>query len=440
MEYISMILGLAIVVTLMIRNWSPVIIGIAAAAVVIFLNGMPYGDTMSNVFFPAFAGMFESLFPVIFSGSLIAETYKRSGAVVVIADKLCNLMFRDGLSPTKRYVAAILSMVIVSGVICFCGMNSLVMLMAMYPIALRIMERADIPKRFVMGILSGGVYTFAMSAPGSAEVANNLAMQALGTPSYAGLCGGIFAAVVEITVMTTVMTIMIKRDVARGGHFSYGPKDLVFAEDEKADKPNLIAALLPLVVLIVLFNFFGVSIFAATMIAWLLSVALLFKHINGKTGFLWCCSEGVKSAFGPVSSVGAIVGFTSVVQTLPSFQKLLDSIFELNIPAVIILIIAISLVAGLTGSSSSAIRIGIPLIADRCRAAGLTDALIHRVSCYACSTIDTLPWSTAIIINLGIADLKMKEGYPPMFVATCLATFCGTVSCAAFMYLFPFLP
>ena len=170
MEYISMILGLAIVVTLMIRNWSPVIIGIAAAAVVIFLNGMPYGDTMSNVFFPAFAGMFESLFPVILSGSLIAETYKRSGAVVVIADKLCNLMFRDGLSPTKRYVAAILSMVIVSGVICFCGMNSLVMLMAMYPIALRIMERADIPKRFVMGILSGGVYTFAMSAPGSAEV------------------------------------------------------------------------------------------------------------------------------------------------------------------------------------------------------------------------------------------------------------------------------
>ena len=131
MEYISMILGLAIVVTLMIRNWSPVIIGIAAAAVVIFLNGMPYGDTMSNVFFPAFAGMFESLFPVILSGSLIAETYKRSGAVVVIADKLCNLMFRDGLSPTKRYVAAILSMVIVSGVICFCGMNSLVMLMAM---------------------------------------------------------------------------------------------------------------------------------------------------------------------------------------------------------------------------------------------------------------------------------------------------------------------
>ena len=210
MEYISMIIGLAIVVTMMVRGWNPVIIGIAAAAAVIFLNGMPYGDTMTDVFFPAFAGMFETLFPIIFSGSLIAETYKRSGAVVVIADKLCNLMFREGLSPTRMYVMAILSMVVVSGVICYCGMNSLVMLMTMYPIALRIMERADIPKRFVMGILSGGVYTFAMSAPGSAEVVNNLAMQALGTPSYAGLCGGIFAAVVEVVIMTTVMTVMIK--------------------------------------------------------------------------------------------------------------------------------------------------------------------------------------------------------------------------------------
>ena len=135
-----------------------------------------------------------------------------------------------------------------------------------------------------------------------------------------------------------------------------------------------------------------------------------------------------------------MVGFTAIVQTLPAFQSMLDSIFEMDIPAVAILILAISLVAGLTGSSSSAIRIGIPLIAERCQAAGLSPALIHRVSCYACSTIDTLPWSTAIIIILGIADLKMKDGYPPMFVATCLATCCGTIACALFMYMFPNLP
>ena len=34
----------------------------------------------------------------------------------------------------------------------------------------------------------------------------------------------------------------------------------------------------------------------------------------------------------------------------------------------------------------------------------------------------------------------MKDGYPPMFVATCLATCCGTIACALFMYMFPNLP
>lgn len=441
MEYISMILGIAVIMYLMLKNWSPLVIGIAAAAVVIFLNGLPYGDTMTGTYFAAFATMFQALFPPIFSGSLLAQLYNRSGAVVVIADTLSNALFKENVPETRRYATAVLTMVMVSGVICYCGMNSLVVLIAMYPIALRIMERAGIPKRFVMGVLSGGVYTFALSAPGSAETVNILGMQALGTPSYAGLWGGIFAVVIEVMVMTTFMTIMIKKSVARGEAFAYGPKDFDFDKDG-ADKrrPGFLVSIVPLLLLVGLFNFFSMNIFTATIISWLVSIALFFPYINGKAELMESCVEGGKTAFGPISSVASIVGFAAVVQTLPGFQTLLDSIFELNVPAAVILIIAISLVAGLTGSSTSAVRIGIPLVSVRCQAAGLSKAFIHRVSCFASSTIDTLPWSTAIIINLGIADLKMKDGYPPMFISTTLATACGTAACALFMYVFPHLP
>lgn len=442
-QYISMILGFALVMYLMIKNWNPVIIGIAASALVIFLNGLPYGQTMTDTFFTSFAGMFKSLFPPIFSGSLLAQTYNRSGAVVTIADSLTNVMFRDKSSGNnaKRYAMAIITMVIVSGVISYCGMNSLVVLIAMYPIALRIMEKAGIPKRFVMGILSGGVYTFALSAPGTTETVNILAMQAVGTPSYAGLVGGFAAVITEVIVMTVILSLLIKKAVANGETFAYGPKDFNFSQDEESKKrPNLIISILPMLVLIVLFNFFSISIFSATMIGWLLSVVLFWPYMNGKKELMESCSEGAKTAFGPVSSVGAFVGFTAIVQSLPKFQVLMDSIFELKVPAAIILILAISLVAGLTGSSSSAVRVGIPIVLDRCRAAGLTDAFIHRVSCFACTTIDTLPWSTAIIININLADLKLKDAYPPMFASTCVATACGTIICSLVMYFFPFLP
>ena len=443
MGYVSIFLGLAVVVTLMIRRWTPLMVGLAAAAVVIFLNGLPYGESMANLYFDGFCTMFKSLFPVIFSGSLLAQIYNRSGAVNSIGDAMANALFKEGTTPTRRYVSCILAMVAASGVLAYCGMNSLVTLIAMYPIALRLMERAGVPKRFVMGILSCGVYTFAMSGPGSAEVVNILAMEALGTSSYAGLCGGIVAVITEIFVTTLLTTIMIKKAVARGEVFKYGPKDVVVADNK--ERPNALIALIPLLTLVVLFNVFSVGIFSATIIAWLLSIVLFYKYIPIKDGsrrneILESCTAAGSMAFGPISAVASIVGFTTIVRSLPEFQNMLDGIFAMNLSPVLILIIAISLVAALTSSSSSAIRVGVPIVAAKCQEAGLSAAIIHRVSCFACSIVDTKPYGTAIIINLGIADLSLKEGYPPMFISTTVATLCGTIVCALFMYAFPFLP
>lgn len=443
MGYISIFLGLAVVVALMIRRWSPLMVGIVAATVVIFMNGLPFGETMTGTYFDGFCTMFKSLFPPIFSGSLLAQIYNRSGAVNAVGDAIANALFKDSASATRKYVSCILAMAIASGILAFCGLNALVTLIAMYPIALRLMERAGIPKRFVMGILSCGVYTFAMSAPGSAELVNILAMQSLNTPSYAGICGGILACITEIAVTTTLTTIMIKKDVAKGKTFAYGPKDIVASNDQP--RPKALVALLPLLALVLLFNIFSIDIFSSTMIAWLFSIVLFWKYLPKKDGkrtneMLDVFTAAGTMAFGPCSAVGSIVAFTSIVQTLPEFQAMLDGVFNFNMPAALILIIAVCLIAALTSSSNAAIRVAVAMVAERCTAAGLSLAFIHRVSCFACSIVDTLPYGTAVIINLGIADLDMKEGYPPMFIATTLATACGTIICALFMYLFPALP
>lgn len=443
MGYVSIFLGLAVVITLMIRRWSPLMVGIAAAAVVIFMNGMPYGETMTGPYYEGFCGIFQSLFPPIFSGSLLAQVYNRSGAVNSVGDAIANALFKDNTSPTRKYVSCILAMALASGILAYCGLNALITLIAMYPIALRLMERAGVPKRFVMGILSCGVYTFAMSGPGSAQLVNILAMQALNTPSYAGIFGGIVACIVEIAVTTVLTTIMIKRDVAKGKTFAYGPKDVVASNDQA--RPNAFISILPLLALVILFDVLSLDIFSATMASWLISVALFWKYLPKKDGkrtkeMLDVFTAAGTMAFGPCSAVGSIVGFTTIVQTMPEFQNMLDGVFDFSMSPAMILIVAVCLIAALTSSSTAAIRVAVPMVAQRCTEAGLSLAFIHRVSCFACSIVDTLPYGTAVIINLGIADLDMKDGYPPMFVATTFATFCGTVACALFMYAFPFLP
>ena len=75
---ISIFVGFIVVVVLMVRRWNPLMVGLAAATVVIALNRLPYGETMTGVYFEGFCTMFKSLFPVIYSGSLLAQIYNRS--------------------------------------------------------------------------------------------------------------------------------------------------------------------------------------------------------------------------------------------------------------------------------------------------------------------------------------------------------------------------
>lgn len=152
------------------------------------------------------------------------------------------------------------------------------------------------------------------------------------------------------------------------------------------------------------------------------------------------CTVSGTNAFGPCGMVGSLFGFVSVVQTLPEFQAILNYIFSLNMAPFLVLILSINIVGALTGSSSSAIRIGMPMAMQHCIDAGMSLAFVQRLGAFAASILDTLPHSSAIIINLGIADQDMKEAYPPMAVTTILTTAVGTAAVAIFMSLFPSLP
>ena len=74
------------------------------------------------------------------------------------------------------------------------------------------------------------------------------------------------------------------------------------------------------------------------------------------------------------------------------------------------------------------------------RALGMDLELVHRVSTFAGSILDTLPYSGSILMLLPVCHMKLKEIYPAMFVTTVLSTLVGTVVIALIMTLFPMLP
>ena len=57
----------------------------------------------------------------------------------------------------------------------------------------------------------------------------------------------------------------------------------------------------------------------------------------------------------------------------------------------------------------------------------------------AATTFDTLPFQGAIIIMLNMADLKHKDGYPPIMMCTVVWTLVASLVAAALFALFPSL-
>ena len=200
-----------------------------------------------------------------------------------------------------------------------------------------------------------------------------------------------------------------------------------------------VGALLPILVLLVIFNILKVNISLSILLTALVSAALFFPQLGGKK-IMSSFNEGAQSSLIPVGAIAGVNGFAAVIQAVPEYQILIDSLLNATVPPVILLVVCIAIICMMTGGSTTGTQIALPIITPALTKLGLSLPFIHRVGTFAATTLDSLPNSGAVIMAVGLADLKMKDGYPPVFVSTVLATISGTAAVAIIMTLFPMLP
>lgn len=417
-------------------NVNVMIASFAAAFAVTVFAGLPFTDSLVSVFFTRFGAITGSLFPIFLFGAILAKIYTNSGAASAIADSVCAALFKGAKSEKRKYALGFLSVIIASAILCYGGINAAVALIAIYPIAIGIFRRADIPKRFVMGAICGGAFTFALSGPGSPQPTNVVAM-AIGTSSTCGLVAGLIGCLVEVAVMVFVFTKMCVKATEKGEAFVAGPKDVFVSEGQ--EKPSVISAMIPIVILLIVFNVFKVNISLSILLTALVAAAIFYPKL-GKAKVMASINEGAASALIPVGAIAGVNGFAAVVQSVPEYQVLIDSMLGATIPPVLLLVLCIAFICMMTGGSTTGTQIALPIIAPALTKLGLSLPFIHRVGTFAATMLDSLPNSGAVIMAVGLADLKMKDGYPPVFVSTVLATTCGTIAVALVMTLFPMLP
>ena len=418
MGVVGCILGFLVVIYLCYKDWSVYIASIVGAAVVIAFNVLPFMDTLLDSYVNGMFVPIKSFFFLLLFGSIQSKIYSESGAAFSIADTIMSK----------------LAVIVAIGIIlCMGGINASVFIVLMYPVALTIFEYCDIPKRFILGVLAAASYTFTLTMPGSPQVTNVAAMTALGTAADVALVPGLVGAAVEVVVIIVLMNIYINKARAKGEHFELHPLDPHY--DKNTPRPNFWIALIPLVALFVTFNILKININICVIGSTVLSILLFWKQLKAKN--LRELITGAADSIHMSLTVAAICGFAGVVTNTEAFTTMLNAITGINMSPMLICAVVVAVMCMLTGGSSTGQLISLPLIAPKLLDLGLNVNAIHRIACFAATTLDSMPYSGAILMLLPMCRMKLKEIYPPMFITTVIATTCGTIAVIVMCALFP---
>lgn len=434
MGIIGCLLGFLTVIVFCYKDWSVYVATLVGAAVVMLFNWMPFIDTLTGDFIEGMFVPIQSFFFILLFGNIQAKIYSVSGAAYAIADSIMSTLLKPGASNTRKNVIAISVLLVIGIVLCMGGINASVFIVLMYPIALTIFEHCDIPKRFILGVLGACSYTFTLTMPGSPQVTNVAAMTALGTSAGVAAIPGLVGAAVEIIVTLVLLNILINKARSRGEHFELHPLDPHY--DEKSPRPKFWVAILPLIILFVLFNVVGIDINICIIISVIVSIVAFWPQLRDYS-LRELLSTGASESIHMSMTVAAICGFAGVVTNTEAFTTMLDFMVGLDMSPMLICAIVVAIMCMLTGGSSTGQLISLPLIAPKLMNLGLNVGAIHRISCFAATTLDSLPYSGAILMLLPLCHMKLREVYPPLFITTVVATTCGTIAVIVMCALFP---
>ena len=399
--------GMAI---LIFKRVSPIIIGPLAAVLVCLTGHIPLFKGITETYLSGVTGFFASYFLVFLLGNVFGNIYQNSGAAAKIGAIISNKC-----GPKNCMLACMASAAILS----YGGINSLVIIFSVYPIALKLFEEADIPTYLLPGIVCGGMWTFAMTGPFTPQIPNLVSMDYLGTPSYAGLLPSLTGAAAMLILILVYMNHEAKKARLRGEHFQWPENVKRIEENDKS--PNGLISITPIAVVLITFNATDLDIVVCLLIGVLLALILFYRYLP-KPEMLEMFNSAAKSSVLIIINTAIIVGFGSVVKCTPFFEFATHLLQTSDANPYIVAAVGSNIFAGILGSASGGISLMYETLKDTFMdyaAHGYNLEYIHRLCADGSGGLDSLPWNGSIVSVFAVCNTTHKLSYKYNFV-TCL--------------------
>lgn len=441
MSTLAIVISLFLLMFLAYRGISVLLLAPLMASLAVLLSGeaaflLPiYTDT----FMKALGNYVIQFFPLFLLGALFGQLMADSGAAQAIAQ---GIVKRLG----TRHV--VLTVVIACAVLTYGGVSLFVVAFAIYPISRELFQQADVPKRLIPAAIALGSFTFTMTAlPGTPSIQNAIPIPFFETNSFAAPGLGLIAGVIMLTLGILYLQSRVAAARARGeGYGEHTEREGEGEESAAQTRMPLALALIPLVLVIGLNALFTYGIFPSMELDY---ISARFENVSpsGQSG-LWAILIALLSActwlivtrwhrwqdlrgtvnkgcFGsllPIFNTASEVGYGAVIASLAGFAIIRDAVLNVSDNPLISEAVAMSVLSGITGSSSGGLSIALQTLGDEylamAQAAGISPELMHRVATLASGGMDTLPHSGAVITLLTICGLTHRQSYGNLAMVT----------------------
>ena len=455
----------AIVITLLLlmffayRGYSVLILAPIMATLAVFLSGdfLSSIPAYTDVFMGALSGFLLKFFPIFLLGALFGRLMADSGAATAIANTVV-----EKLGASK----AILAVILVCAILTYGGVSLFVVAFAIYPIAKDLFKAADIPKRLIPAAIALGSFTFTMTAlPGTPAIQNAIPIPYYNTNVFAAPILGIIGSLIMFFCGWLWLQSRARKAIAAGeGYGQHDEEDVggVGAAKKETETvsthhTSFTVAMIPLVLVIGLnavltyfifpsmdfsalqaqfpdLNIAGSlglwSIIISLVVAIVVLIVLRIGHWNNLQKTI---NRGTYDSMLPIFNTASEVGYGAVIASLAGFLIIRDSILNLTPGNPLISeAVAMTTLAGITGSSSGGLSIALSTLGDdylrMAVAAGIDPELMHRVAVMAAGGLDTLPHSGAVITLLAICGLTHKQSYLNVAMVTMVIPLIAVVS------------
>jgi H+/gluconate symporter-like permease len=399
LSMIGLIGGLILLIVLTMRGMNILIVGPISALFVAVLSGLPLfpqlvGEGEANLvgsYMSGFTGFIASWYLMFLLGAVFGKVMEDSGA----ADSVSRFVV-DKLG--MKF--AVFAIVLACAVLTYGGVSLFVVAFSVYPMALSLFKQADLPRRFIPAALAFGSVTFTMTSAGSPEIQNWIPIDYLGTSPYAGWEVSLIVAVFMAVFGYWWLRRMINKAVSKGERFEAREEDPVI--DGNRELPNPLMGLIPLLVVLIIAFIFHDSLKQSALIIALLGgvISAYLLNRNYFKGFWGAVSEGTIGALIAIGNTAAVVGFGGVAKAVPAFETAVDVMTNIPGSPLIGGAIAVSVIAGMTGSASGGQAIALPILAPHYMDMGVNPEALHRTVAISSGALDSLPHNGYVVTTI----------------------------------------